>query len=267
MTWIIGTPTLFGSAFLVSDICVTFTNKDGIKREVDCLQKIYPLGRFAIGGFAGSVNIGFDIIEKLQHEFTNSPPDAALNMHIAANTWLPRVIRRAFRDAPESEQKLGSSIILASAHPIKNRGDTPCPWTDIHIFSSPNFVPVASNPLEMVAIGSGSAATAYMDEIRALSMDSGFLKAAIKSSKVGQASLLAHIVSTRLKNAQITGVSKMFQFGVITRGEYTIQDHEYIVHEQNGQKITHAFPRLARGREEFETISQELSCGVEAAIC
>ena len=267
MTWIIGSATLFGSAILVSDICVTFTNKDGLERQVDCLQKIYPLGRFVIGGFAGSVSIGFDILEKLQREFANGPPDAALDMNIAAHTWLSRVIRRVFRDAPECEQKLGSSIILASAHPTKNRGDAPWSWTDIHIFKSPNFDPVVAYPLEMVAIGSGSAATAYMDAIGALSTDSGFLKAAIMNNEAGQASLLAHMVSTRLKNDPISGVSTMFQIGIVTRGKYIIGDHEYTVHEQDGRKIKHTLPPLARGREEFEDISLELSCEAEAAKC
>ena len=65
----------------------------------------------------------------------------------------------------------------------------------------------------------------------------------------------------------ISGVSTMFQIGVVTRGEYTIRDHEYIVHKQDGRKIKHTFPRLARGREEFETLGQELFCGAEAAKC
>jgi len=267
VTWIIGSATLFGSAILVSDICVTFTYKDGAKRRDDCLQKIYPLGRFVIGGFAGSVSIGFDTLEKLQREFANGPPDAALDVNMAAHTWLSRVIRRAFRDAPECEQRQGSSIILASAHPTKNRGDAPWPQTDIHIFKSPNFDPVVADPLEMVAIGSGNDAAAHMDAIRELRTDTGFLKAAVIDNKTGQASLLAHLVGTTLKNNPIQGVSTMFQVGVVRRGEYTIHDHEYTVHEQNGRKINYTFPPIARCRKEFETLIRERYCGAETAKC
>ncbi len=266
MTWIIGSAALFGSAILVSDVCVTFTNKDGTERHIDCLQKIYPLGRSVFGGFSGSVRIGFDILETLKRDFSNSPPGAALNMNIAAHTWLSRVIQRIFRNAPEDEQELRSSIILASAHPTKNRGDTPWPSTDIHIFSSPNFVPVVAAPLEMVSIGKGNAVSAYMDAIRALSTDSGFLKTSMDNQD-GQASLLAHMVSTTIDNGPVPGISTMFQFGVITRGTYTIHNHEYTAHQRSGQKIERTFPRIDRGRDEFETLSQELLCNAESAKC
>lgn len=267
MTWIIGSASLFGSAILVSDICVTFTDKDGTKRYKDCLQKIYPLGQSVIGGFSGSVSIGFDTLETLQREFANGPAGAALDVNIAAHTWLSRVIRRVFRNAPECERELGSSTILASAHPTKNRGDAPWPWTDIHIFSSPDFYPVAATPLEIVAIGNGRAASDHMDALRALRTDSGFLKVAIMDDKAKQASLLAFLVSTALKNNPIQGVSTMFQFGVITRDNYAIHNQEYARFQQDGQKIKHTLPRIARGREEFEILSRELLCRTEAAEC
>lgn len=266
MTWIIGSAALFGSAILVSDICVTFTKEDGAQRHIDCLQKIYPLGRFVIGGFSGSVRIGFDILEVLQREFSNGPPGAALDMNIVAHTWLPRVVRRVFRNAPEPEQRLRSSIILASAHPSKNRGDAPWPLTDIHILSSPDFAPVVAAPLEIVAIGKGNSVSAYMDAIRALSSDVGFLKASMDSQD-GQASLLAHMVSRTIDNGPVPGVSTMFQFGVITRGHYTIHDHEYTVHQTAGQNIKRTFPRIARGSEEFEILSRELLCTAASAEC
>jgi len=59
MTWIVGTASLFGNSILVSDICVTFTDNSGQQKHVDCIQKIYPLGQFVLGGFSGSVKIGF----------------------------------------------------------------------------------------------------------------------------------------------------------------------------------------------------------------
>lgn len=266
MTWIIGSAGLFGSAILVSDICVTFSNKDGAKQCVDCLQKIYPLGPFVIGGFAGSVRIGFDILEILQREFANGPPDAALDINIAAHTWLTRVIRRAFCSAPECEQKLGSSIILASAHPTRDRGDAPWPWTDIHIFSTPNFEPVAAAPLELVSIGSSNAVSVYMDAVRALKTDPGFLRASMNNDDE-QASLLAHMVSKVLDKGPVPGISTMFQCGVVTRGKYTIYSHEYTEHQSDGRKIAHAFPRIARGKMEFETLSRTLSCSAESAEC
>jgi len=37
MTWAVGTPTMFGYAFGISDVRVTLGGT-----EIDCLQKIYP---------------------------------------------------------------------------------------------------------------------------------------------------------------------------------------------------------------------------------
>jgi hypothetical protein len=42
MTWIASTPTMFGYSFGISDVRVTLA--DG--SEVDCLQKVYNVGRF-----------------------------------------------------------------------------------------------------------------------------------------------------------------------------------------------------------------------------
>ncbi|WP_260736442.1 hypothetical protein [Tunturiibacter lichenicola] len=55
MTWVVGIPTTFGYAFGISDVRVTL----GDKTEIDCLQKIYPIGRYVAAAFAGSVKIGF----------------------------------------------------------------------------------------------------------------------------------------------------------------------------------------------------------------
>src|SRR5262245_1059289 len=150
MTWIVGTVQPFGFSILVSDICVTFTDCFGRELYCDCLQKIYPLGRFSLGGFAGSVDIGFQILDGLSLEFAKAP-DSTQNVQRLAYTWAPRLIRRCFRAAPEQEQSLGCEIILASAHPTKNRGDAPWPWTDIHTFSSPKFEPVAAPLMDVIA--------------------------------------------------------------------------------------------------------------------
>jgi hypothetical protein len=62
MTWIIGTPTMFGYSFGISDVRVTL----GGNREIDCLQKVHPVGRFIAAGFAGTVRIGFEMVDGLR---------------------------------------------------------------------------------------------------------------------------------------------------------------------------------------------------------
>jgi hypothetical protein len=62
MTWVIGASSLFGHGAVISDIQVTFRTG----QTVDLLQKAYPLGRFIVGGFSGSVLIGFRLLQSLK---------------------------------------------------------------------------------------------------------------------------------------------------------------------------------------------------------
>ncbi len=55
-------PTIFGYSVGVSDIRVTLY--DGSER--DCLQKIYPIAQSIALGFAGSVRIGFEMVDVMK---------------------------------------------------------------------------------------------------------------------------------------------------------------------------------------------------------
>lgn len=266
MMWIVGTAPPFGFSILVSDICVTFTRPDGSKHHVDCLQKIYPLGPFVLGGFSGSVRIGFGILEILQLEFSKAPEGAAWSIDVPAHTWLPRLVRQVFRTAPAEEQALGSSIILASAHPTRNRGDAPWPWTDVHVFSHPEFEPVKAAPLEVVAVGRGAAIGPYMEALRASCDDFSFMETAV-AGEGAQAMVLAHRVSTTIAKGPVPGISTLFQVGLVTRGRYAIQNHEYTVHEADGTQVDFKFPAIARGSKEFETLCRQSSWAAQEATC
>ncbi len=266
MTWIIGTAPAFGFSILVSDICVTFTRPDGSEQRADCLQKIYPLGRFVLGGFSGSVQIGFHILATLHMEFSKIPEGQAWNIDVAVHTWLPRLARRAFWTAPAPQQALGSSIILASAHPTRNRGDAPWPWTDIYVFSRPNFEPVKAASLEVVAIGSGAAIDSYMDALRASCADFSFTQAAVVGEGA-QAMMMAHRVSRLIAEGPAPGISTLFQIGLVTRGQYGIHDYEYTVHEADGTQVEFKFPPMARSWREFEILCRQSSWVAEEAIC
>lgn len=266
MTWIVGTAPPFGFSILVSDICVTFIRPDGSKHHADCLQKIHPLGPFVLGGFSGSVRIGFRILRTLQLEFSKVPEGEAWSIDVPAHTWLPRLVRRVFRTAPDTEKALGSSIILASAHPTRNRGDAPWPWTDIHVFSHPDFDPVKAASLEVVAIGRGAAIGPYMDALRASCADFSFMEAVV-AGEGAQAMMLAHSLSTKIAEGPVPGISTLFQVGLVTRGRYAIQDHEYTVYEADGTRVEFKFPVIARGWKEFETLCRQSSWTAEEAIC
>lgn len=264
MTWIVGTSTLFGFSILVSDICVTFVHGDGSQHHADCLQKIYPLGPFVLGGFSGSVRIGFRILGALRNELCKPPEGSAWSIDVPAHTWLPRLVRRIFRTSLDADQVLGSSIILASAHPTRNRGDAPWPWTDVHVFSHPDFRPVKAKPLEVVAIGKGAAVGPYMDALRVLCADFSFMEIAV-AGEGAQAMMLAHDLSTSVAEGPVPGISTLFQVGLVTRGRLAIQNHEYTTYKADGTQVEFKFPAIARGWKEFEALCRQSSWAVEEA--
>ena len=73
MTWIVGAAAMAGYAVGISDVRVTFA--DG--RESDCLQKLYPMSRFIAAGFAGSVRIGFAMLDALADLLRDLPGGSA----------------------------------------------------------------------------------------------------------------------------------------------------------------------------------------------
>src|SRR6266508_1806553 len=83
MTWIVGRALPWGCAAALSDIRVTLADRS----EVDCLQKIYPVGRFIALGFAGSVAIGFGMVGRLRQLLGTVKPGEAWEPDVVAEWW------------------------------------------------------------------------------------------------------------------------------------------------------------------------------------
>lgn len=73
MTWVVAASTLYGYGALFSDVQVTF--KDG--HTEDILQKAHPISNFIAAGFAGSVRIGFMLLQSLHEALRLSDEDLA----------------------------------------------------------------------------------------------------------------------------------------------------------------------------------------------
>ena len=102
MTWAIGACNVLGAyAVMVSDVQVTF----GDGRTVDLLRKSYPVGRYIVGAFAGSVHIGFHLLQSIA-EYLRLPNDAPANAcwepNVVAVHWAP-LARQVFEAAPENQ--------------------------------------------------------------------------------------------------------------------------------------------------------------------
>jgi len=89
----------------VSDIRVTFTLADRSKIEADCLQKIYEVGPFIALGFAGSVRIGFRMVERLRQLLGGLKPGQTWKPDVVAELW-PEEARKVFARFSKRQQDL-----------------------------------------------------------------------------------------------------------------------------------------------------------------
>ena len=101
MTWIVGRALPWGYTVAVSDIRVTFDNGS----EVDCLQKIYEVGPFIALGFAGSVRIGFRMVERLRQLLGGLKPGQTWKPDVVAELW-PEEARKVFARFSKRQQDL-----------------------------------------------------------------------------------------------------------------------------------------------------------------
>src|SRR4051812_33767629 len=129
MTWIVGRPFIFGYSAGISDVRVTLADRS----ERDCLQKIYPVGKFMALGFAGSVSIGFRMVARLTELLQTDDPEMAWNPQAVAEWW-PADANEVFDSAPARQQRLGCALILLSVHPDENAGAVPWAQSYVHRF-------------------------------------------------------------------------------------------------------------------------------------
>lgn len=262
MTWIVGTPTVFGYAILVSDVQVTFTRPSGQLQFLDCLQKIYPVSKSMLGGFAGSVKIGFRILAELQYESSKLGNDQDWDLERIANTWWPVVAKEVFEKFEAKERNLGSQVILAAAHPSQNNGAWP--RTDVYSFSFPDFEPIKAGSRQVASIGLPN--TRYVEAINNVVADFSFMQSSM-AEKFGPGSMLAIALGRELENTPLEGVCSFFQVGIASRAKTEINNFIKGIALPDGTIQEPSFPTTAQGPEEFIQICKVNGFKVEAAIC
>jgi|GEM_PF-1232859 len=167
MTWVIGESSKFGYGLLVSDIQVRFSNG----KTANILQKVYPLGKFIAGGFAGSVKIGFDLLDSLK-KFLQPPviyeKDYCVYPHWVAEKWSNEALS-VWNNSSENEKNLGSKFLIVAAYPSNDYNYLfgNCKICIIRV-SSPEFKPKIINKIGIWSIGSGSQVKEYKNAIKSL---------------------------------------------------------------------------------------------------
>lgn len=256
-------PTLFGLAVAMSDVRATFP--DGSGR--DCVQKIYRVGPDLALGFAGSISVGFRMVEQLT-QLSACPDDSAWNPEHVVTHW-PAVARALFKRATDVERNSGCHLILVSAHPSENIGLN-FPRTFVHIFRSPEFVPVVSLvPHEAGSIGSGaveSGCVAALEKLTAGDEEKFALMQAATAMTGGLEMTLGLAISEYIRDNRPDYISPHLNLCSVTRGAITIWNNDYIRYEDGGP-VHFAMPRLARSFREFMDILEIDETTAKGCIC
>jgi hypothetical protein len=246
MTWIVGAAASTGYAVGVSDIRVSFGNG----QELDCLQKLYPMARFIAAGFAGSVEIGFRMLDGLAYQLRDAPNDQAFLPQEVVDCFSP-LAKDIFKGAPAASRDLGSQLILLGAHPTEDLGIPGWTRCSVHILKSPDFVPESSSIGQVVSIGSGSQIVTYREALASMSADP-FSLIKMDTTGVGASSLiLSMVIQKTVERNPAKGISCHAHICIVRRGSVNIQPNDEDVYPPNGEKIEFRMPPVATTWDEF----------------
>lgn len=256
MTWVIGGTTLFGYGVAISDIRATFYKADGeISHHKDCLQKIYPVGNFFVAGFAGSVRLGFSLIEDMRGFLSPNSPDMSWVPERVAINWRRRG-KKIFSMAPSEQQKFGSSILLVGIHPTHNSGNARHPKGVTCVFRSPEFEPKFYKVNEFVSIGTGAEVEQYKKRLHdstrifdnpAIMMETG--RRGGWGYTIGD-----HVKRASRKDREVT-VSEHIQTFIVERGKIYLSNNETTTITAKGP-VKFEMPPLAKSYREFEGLCE-----------
>ena len=145
MTWVLGMSTRFDYVTCVSDIQVSW----GDSEFHNCLKKTYKITDSLAAAFAGSVKIGFDLVEDLRGQCRTDTESAGSPKALIAR-W-PRHAHHIFAAASLSERRNRSQLLILG---IEREHDESIPV--LYKLESPTFNPEKANAGQAFSIGCGS---------------------------------------------------------------------------------------------------------------
>ncbi len=216
-------PTMFGNSLGISDVRGTLPPPDG--RSFDCVQKIHAVGPFLALGFAGSVVIGFAMVERLRSLLVCDRGTAWIPTDVAA--WWPEEARKVFGAFDSSIRAGGSQLMLFSVHPTENRGDSPWAKSYVHVFEAPTFEPQVTTIPRPVSIGSGSQIVPFQAALKEIASDTeDSLFTLMKVEAMVSPSAMAGVLGEQLRRLidveNPGGISPHLHLCVVTRGNIII---------------------------------------------
>jgi hypothetical protein len=262
MTWIIGASALMGYAVCISDIRVTFA--DG--SEKDCLQKLYPMSRFIAAGFAGSVRIGFSMLDALTLLLQDLPEGAAWHPEEVADCFQD-LARQVFKAAPQEEQMCRSHLMLLGAHPTQDLGIPGCARCSVHVLRSPDFDPQLAGTGEVVSIGSGSAVAPYRKVLDGFSSNVlSLLRGEEMGARMGFLAL-SMVVQKTIEQNPTAGISPHAHICVVRRASIEVGTNDENRYPPSGAVIEIRMPSVATSWTEFVRMASSSAGSADGAVC
>jgi hypothetical protein len=268
MTWVIGTSSIASQAVLISDVQVKFATGE----YRDLLQKAYMISNHVAAGFAGSVKIGFSLLDSLSVHLRISEEQKstyAWNPRWIADTW-PKIARATFLKHHETERKLGAALLIVAISPTEDRGVAEFPKVFLIRCNSPDFKPgIITRGFQSCSIGSGAGVQKYKSALNQLCrMQSGSHQAEV-GKPFGWADTLCFALSRTAIENQVAGVSSHFNLLAFNRSAppfITNSDHN--TYSKDGtSKIEHRMPSVAQSYSEFQSMCQVTGQNSESALC
>lgn len=268
MTWVIGASSLFGYGVMLSDVRVTFSNG----RTADIVRKAYPVGPYIVAGFAGSVFIGFRLLQSLREFLSISPYEPeperlAWQPEWVAHHWSSEA-KKIFAICPLAEKRLRSHFLMVGVSPTEDVGAPEFRRVYIIRFSNPEFRPgFMRKAFTVCHIGTGGGVAMYKRAFR----DHFRLGASSLRSEMGGpggwASMLGHTVNIVAAEQPIESVSRHMHILVCRLGEIIEGTNNERVYPADGSgPIVFEMPKVATNYEEFIRFCDGLGCGAQGAI-
>jgi hypothetical protein len=218
---------MFGYSFGISDVRVTLGNNGS---EVDCLQKVHPVGRFIAAGFAGAVRIGFAMVEELRSLLYSEDEHLACDPLLVAQEW-PHYARQVFGKFPPGVRDYHCHLMLFSAHPQEHTGNPLWARSYVHVFRSPDFqadmIPVNT----LGSIGSGNSYEPCRAAVEEFSSDfkrRALFKQGEVGNQGGMGTMLGFNLTQLLMRTQPGGISSHLHYCWVYRGQIIIKTNDHM---------------------------------------
>lgn len=263
VSWVIGASSILGTGALVSDTRVRFAG--GTTAEL--LRKAYVVGNYIAAGFAGSVQIGFQMVANLTDALAvpKEMADNCWDLRLVASQWAPAA-QRIFRQASESEQALGCQLVLVGASPAGQRG-SPFPRIDVARLAAPEFMPRFSSGLSVRHVGRGDRVVQYRRSVRSLFRLGASIRQAHVIGLHEWARQLAFGVTIGARKQLQTSVSDHLHVIGVRLGDHAVYTNDMTTYAGEGPPMVLKMPPVAHTWEQFATLARAAKAEPAGAVC